>query len=346
MSIYQNGRLYMDVANYLTSFFPLKKNCDLNRANQVVRRFVEASRYSGWDLVIFIDATTQTEETKIKWRERREREVREGRRNVPQGALHLIGDMFKDNGVPVHYSFEADNDDTLAFHAHADDASVLSGDADFFRYEGASYLHGKIYSKFEIRDDILHLFPSERSRQGRPIIALRDPPATSSDSGGFRDVEEKHYYLRGTPSPLIGLGNVHTRLRPLRQAMYHAKGWSEIIEEFPERGPDGEPVWRSETVRSDNTFAALLRNPSAAVRRFAAATRPEGASWNDWEKHKFAERAVVAEICQQVIGGSLFDILLSILTADAAARSEKAAQKKQKMRARREPPWTRGAVVA
>jgi hypothetical protein len=142
------------------------------------------------------------------------------------------------------------------------------------------------------------------------------------------------------------LGNVHTRLRPLRQAMYHAKGWSEIIEEFPERGPDGEPVWRSETVRSDNTFAALLRNPSAAVRRFAAATRPEGASWNDWEKHKFAERAVVAEICQQVIGGSLFDILLSILTADAAARSEKAAQKKQKMRARREPPWTRGAVVA
>jgi len=343
MSKHQNGLLYMDVANYLTSFFPLKKNCDLNRANQVVRRFVEASRYSGWDLVIFIDATTQTEETKIKWRERREREVREGRRNVPQGDLHLIGDMFKDKGVPVHYSLEADNDDTLAFHAHADNASVLSGDADFFRYEGASYLHGKIYSKFEIHDDILHLFPSERSRQGRSIIALRDPPATSSDSGGFRDVEEKHYYLRGTPSPLIGLGNVHTLLRPLRQAMYHTKGWSEIVEEFPERGPDGEPVWRSESVHSDNTFAALLRNPSDAVRRFAATKKPEDVSWNDWEKHRFAERAVVAEICHQVIGGSLFDILLSILTADTVARSEKVVRKKQKMRG---PKWPRGAVVA
>ena len=258
MSIHQNGRLYMDVANYLTSFFPMNKSWDLNRANQVVRRFVEASRCSGWDLVIFIDATTQTEETKIKWRNRRESEVREGRRNVPQGALHLIGDMFKDNGVPVHYSFEADNDDTLAFHAHADDASVLSGDADFFRYEGASYLQGKLYSKFEIRDDILHLFPSERSRQGRSDHrSPSDPPATSSDSGGFRDVEEKHYYLRGTPSPLIGLGNVHTRLRPLRQAMYHAKGWSEIVEEFPERGPDGEPVWRSETVRLGQHFRCI-----------------------------------------------------------------------------------------
>ncbi len=332
----------MDVANYLTSFFPMNKSWDLNRANQVVRRFVEASRCSGWDLVIFIDATTQTEETKMKWRERREREVREGRRNVPQGALHLIGDMFKDKGVPVHYSLEADNDDTLAFHAHTENASVLSDDVDFFRYEGASYLQGKLYSKFEIRDDILHLFPSERSRQGRPIIALSDPPATSSDSGGFRDVEEKHYYLRGTPSPLIGLGNVHARLRPLRQAMYHAKGWSEIVEEFPERGPDGEPVWRSESVRSDNTFAALLRDPSAAVRRFATAKKPEDVSWNDWEKHRFAERAVVAEICHQVIGGSLFDILLSILT-EATARSEKMAQKKQKMRG---PKWPRGAVGA
>lgn len=67
----------------------------------------------------------------------------------------MLGEMFRKCGVPVHYSCEADNDDTLYAHAYARNAAVssfiifisrrtscglfdtvkiLSGDRDMFRY--------------------------------------------------------------------------------------------------------------------------------------------------------------------------------------------------------------------
>jgi hypothetical protein len=58
-----------------------------------------------------------------------------GEKRVPQGCAVMLGDMFRMEGVPVHYSFH-DNDDTLAAYAVRDGALVLSGDRDFFRYTG------------------------------------------------------------------------------------------------------------------------------------------------------------------------------------------------------------------
>jgi hypothetical protein len=58
----------------------------------------------------------------------------QGRKNVPHGLAGLLGDLFRECGVEVVYSDKDDNDDTLAWHAHADGADVLSDDKDFFRW--------------------------------------------------------------------------------------------------------------------------------------------------------------------------------------------------------------------
>ena len=78
-----------------------------------LKPFVQAVSASGWTLVCFIDHCTQTDETLKKWQARRNKEVLTGERRVPQSSPIMLGDMFKSLGVPVHYSFDADNDDTL-----------------------------------------------------------------------------------------------------------------------------------------------------------------------------------------------------------------------------------------
>ncbi len=49
----------------------------------------------------------------------------------------MLGDLFRKEGVPIHYS-TIDNDDTLAAYAAHDNAHILSQDRDFFRYTGES----------------------------------------------------------------------------------------------------------------------------------------------------------------------------------------------------------------
>ena len=69
-------------------------------------------------------------------------------------GIHLIlGTMFINNGVRVHYS-DIDNDDTLASYAQFYGASILSKDKDFLRYRNSTYT---IFEDFEVRGDKLHL---------------------------------------------------------------------------------------------------------------------------------------------------------------------------------------------
>jgi hypothetical protein len=84
----------------------------------VVHRFSSSGK--PWTLAVFIDDHNATQETRDKWSQRREKEVRTGKRDVPQGVNRLFGDMFTKLGVKVHYSFEEDNDDTLVSYASAD----------------------------------------------------------------------------------------------------------------------------------------------------------------------------------------------------------------------------------
>lgn len=94
---------------------------------------MDACHDSGYDIEIFIDDEIATEESFKKWQGRMEREVEEERKDVPYCFKVIIGDMFKNMDVKVHYS-SIDNDDTLAAYAYHDNAAILSNDQDFFRY--------------------------------------------------------------------------------------------------------------------------------------------------------------------------------------------------------------------
>ena len=73
---------------------------------------------------------------------------------MPQGSNALLGMMLSRAGVEVVYSAEADNDDTIASHAQADGAAILSQDKDMFRYNGRKYT---VYSEFAVTEGQLLL---------------------------------------------------------------------------------------------------------------------------------------------------------------------------------------------
>ena len=69
-----------------------------------------------------------------KWKTRRMKECREGVRRTPVGLAMMLGTLFQDKGVFVHYSSSHDCDDTIAAFAYHRGGCVLSQDKDFFRY--------------------------------------------------------------------------------------------------------------------------------------------------------------------------------------------------------------------
>ena len=81
-----------------------------------------------------------------KWKSRRAEKVRKCYLDMPPGLSIIFGEMFRAFGVVVYYS-EVDNDDTIAAYAQANQAHVLSGDKDFYRYIEANF---PIYNDYEI----------------------------------------------------------------------------------------------------------------------------------------------------------------------------------------------------
>ena len=124
-------RLYVDALNYAGYFFPISKSWCMKKAFHRVKSFVVAAKNSGWQISVFIDNTAVSEEAQEKWKDRREADILNQRKNMPQGCSQLLGDMFRKCGVKVYYSDEADNDDTLAYFAYHNSADILSNDKDF-----------------------------------------------------------------------------------------------------------------------------------------------------------------------------------------------------------------------
>jgi len=111
-------KLYIDILNYGTDFFPLNKPWSMSNALGRVTAFVASARKAGFvDIKCFIDDSTPSNEAERKWRTRREKEVSSGLKRIPQGLTILLGDMLQRCGVEIHYSSLMDNDDTLAFYA-------------------------------------------------------------------------------------------------------------------------------------------------------------------------------------------------------------------------------------
>ncbi|KAI6659920.1 hypothetical protein LOD99_14260 [Oopsacas minuta] len=312
-------KLHVDILNYSDDFFSFR-NWNLTTASKKVERFISAARKSGWILKVFIDAVIESDEALKKWRKRREKELSKCMKNMPQGTSTLIGDLFRIHGVEVAYSVDKDNDDTMAFHACTDGADVLSRDMDFFRYLGATY---KVYKSFYINKQgqlILQKHPGlPPGGQGRVPISrpIQTPPRTCNVNPLFA-LPGFYLYRRGVPSPLVStLGNPHVMARPLREALYSRKGIRDfVVEEFPVwDSVDNKPCWENTKVYPNDKLDYLLDSPRRALLGVYKCKdwpprKPKQVSRPDFDKHLFAMKCVVFEICSHASGECLANLML------------------------------------
>ncbi len=180
---------------------------------------------------------------------------------MPNSGL-LLASIFTSLGARVRFALGDDNDPTIAAHAYADDAAVLSGDGDFLRYFGRraggeiSFLR-RIFSGFSAGDErnrgLLALFPriapDNRSHPGWSLATQR------GDKGGATRVPEPPPITSSVPqlvtrrdsagAPLVLIASIsaypfafltapaHDALRlhrPLRLATYGLLGEARVVE--------------------------------------------------------------------------------------------------------------------
>ena len=324
--------LHVDVLNM--KFFPYAHKMDhyncVKLACEAVDQFVRAARESKYDVIGFIDAGKQTEETIKKWRTRREYEARTGKRGVPQGTSILVGDMLRELGVPVHYSV-VDNDDTLAAYAFQNGGQVLSADRDFFRYWGdGSPL--TVYETYAIEHGKLILKPHSNPccKRGVSKRKVMDPlPETCSYDPTFALVIAEGKYIRVVPSPILKLmPNPHSTAKELRRALYaRMLGETKTIHESYPQWVDGNVQWVQEDTTPDGALDHLLDNPlSAWVHVFGHENRPEGCTTLQWRQHMFAQKLVCIDICVAArrLGGEIHAAgwtMLKFIQSSAPRRS-------------------------
>lgn len=280
--------LYVDVLNFSGYFFKIGNHWSFKYANKKVEKFVKFAKNSNFKLKIFIDAFIKTDEAILKWKKRREEEVIKGFRNMAQGMNVLLGDLFRKNDVEVCYSMESDNDDTIASHAHNDNACILSQDSVFLRYNNYKYI---IYSNFKLNYKNKKLILIKRNNTfckkiKRNIIS--PPPQTRSTDPGFITLPK--YYLRGTPSPLTHyFENLHITIRPLRQAYYyHINIESDVIEEIPTI-KNSKVEWDIKYVCKNDFLLKLLGNPIEVYNYFFKnIVKPKNVDKQMWDNHIYA----------------------------------------------------------
>merc|ERR1719310_1665738 len=98
---------------------------------------------------------------------------------MPQGLQLLLGEMFHEVGVEVHYSVDSDLDDAIAFFAEADGAAVLSADCDFFRYRGSTF---PLFKDFQVQRH--HLRLTRHDGCLKPGVAARAKPGVAARALG------------------------------------------------------------------------------------------------------------------------------------------------------------------
>ncbi|KAJ3024370.1 hypothetical protein HKX48_000046 [Thoreauomyces humboldtii] len=313
--------LYVDALNYLAAFFPHgESHWGWINGISRVRDFVSFAQRSGYDLKVFIDNTSPSEEARRKWKKRRVEEITKEKRNVPLNVSILVGDMFSRYGVAVLFSSTHDNDDTLCLHAQVDGASVLSNDQDMFRYEGATY---DVYGNFELDYDnqMLVLHQSARKRRGPAdrSLSLNPPPSVVRAPADYYQLKNDKQYTRGAASALVKkLGNLHASLRPLRQALYARLGFERITEVIPFWDKEaGCVTWEQAAVQPNPALDRLLDAPMKAVDHFFPAIsliKPLGVSEANWQNHLFAAHSAVFGICVLAnrTGPTLLELLLPV----------------------------------
>eukprot|EP00347_Sterkiella_histriomuscorum_P024134 403332193 len=231
--MFQSQKLFVDALNYARNFFLNQNFWDLDSAQENVKRFVNAAIKTGYSVEVFIDDGQQSEEVVQKWIFRRELQVKTCKMEVPTCLTALIGEMFRNLNVPVHYSV-VDNDDTLACFANHFGAYILSADTDFLRYKGRKY---EIFKGYEIdpKTNELILIQRKYFKHKHPRVLFKQLPQTLSELPLLREVFANGKYVRGSPSSLTRFtGNLQELIRPLRQVFYRImKVDFEVLEIYP-----------------------------------------------------------------------------------------------------------------
>lgn len=309
--------VYMDGLNYFNNLYSSKSNVwDLKLFKLKVAAMVQGMRRANYSLTVFIDASRISAEAKTKSKTRNELKIRKEAAGSPANKECLLGDAFKAVGIPVYYSFESDNDDTLSAYAQRDKAAILSSDQDFFRYIGREY---EIFTDYKIRKGVLTLIPAvmnpKRSISKRELIGI---PKTITHSPDLADLY-KGYYREGPNTPLIKLmGNPILAARPLRQAMYHRLrlGLEDGITEIIPSWVDGDVSWSLDVVHPDSTMDNYLDQPKLAANLLFKDhhfVRPADVSDSAWNFHVNACYSIVCNLCAMCSGGR--ESLLSLLSS-------------------------------
>lgn len=312
--------LCVDILNFSLAFFDRLNHMNLTKPTKKIKQFIIRCRKEGYEPVIFIDGCNITEETQKKWADRRENEVKSGVRGVPQNMNLLFFELFRENGVEVHFSYEADNDDTLAAYADFYDGCVLSRDRDFLRYKNYKY---EIFRGFEFNGNRIY-FDKQTHRYPKFGVEFRDLitplPKTTQKWEEFMIHKTNDpntlLYRRGAPSAFIKIfGNPHVKVRLLRQALFHKIQIKEMINEvFPHWDTDkNQFVWYENISQADNKFEEMLSKPYEAVEYFMKdlLVKPKNIiiKENEWLNHIQAVHTVVYEICSISMKKPLISIL-------------------------------------
>ena len=275
----------IDANNYLDAFLDKKLMREspwraLQELDKRVAAFATAAHKQTKHFFIAVfDADQQSAEVTEKWSSRRERELRNEKRNVVLGTDTMLSDALTEKGVPVVRLLGADADDVLAALACAGrGGGVMSCDTDFLEYEPRPRIfngwrvnaagelclwakppRGGSASAVRTVDPRLAELALASLDTGAAITAIRDKYDAAARGGRItRGVSSSSDRRRG---------NLHALAAPLRAAVYHALGEKEaVMETIPEWDREvGGVAWRQSALQPDPALRALLSDATAAA---------------------------------------------------------------------------------
>jgi hypothetical protein len=227
IQINETKYLLVDGYNYLSKFFYIGEEVNHSKLfiiKKKINKFIDLCREKDFKLIVFIDAYIKTQETYNKWIKRREIEVKTNKKSVPYCVGTILYHYFSIRNVPVYFSYTHDNDDTMASYAsELENAYILSGDHDFFRYNYKTY--PIVYSTFRYINNQITFLEHKRKR---PNIGVKfrnviyPLPKVCKTYPIKENLKKYNISVRGVVTSMCKeLGNVHKRIKNLRRKCYY-----------------------------------------------------------------------------------------------------------------------------
>lgn len=226
-------------------------------------------------LPVFVVDAAWKGEVEDKWFQRREREVRTGKRGMVLNADIILSEILCETGRHLIADKRNNGDDVVASYAllSNDKSIILSADRDYFRY-GNGELEGRVYCFNDTKRDIRAVQRNSFSSSRLPFITNFAPSfledAAEPLAGKLyaeRSIRGTVYpaaFIRGTTYPeaeLNGKANLHLAARLFRQELYLQR----VYEMFPYWNGAGVS-WVDEIVEPlTNTQEVSVRRDPVAI---------------------------------------------------------------------------------